>query len=334
MITPTLDPGPRLERCIQSVAAQTYPNVEHIVVDGGSTDGTAELLSGTQGTRWVSEPDSGQAAAINKGFALARGAILGWLNADDALTPRAIELVVDAFRARTDAGWVYGDVKVTEGVREEIERPARLDKPLTWAVRNIAAQPGSFNARWALERVGYLDEGFHYMMDCDLWLRLIDAGIPGVYVPETLAVFEVHEGSKSGRVSHAEFLVEEALARLKSGRARTAAVAFGRAAAWASLQKGAFDERRALTELKKIVGSVHDRRRDLPIELARAGLATEGAVLDIKARGVRALPRLLDARLWRIPETRMRLRQAAGRELRRKLQAVPRHKRWASRSIL
>src|SRR3954454_12381822 len=103
IVTPCLEPGERLARCLESVAAQTYPRIEHIVVDGGSTDGTVKELR-KRGVRFVSEPDDGQTQAINKGFALARGDWLGWLNADDVLTTRAVELAVSGARETPGAG--------------------------------------------------------------------------------------------------------------------------------------------------------------------------------------------------------------------------------------
>lgn len=318
VVTPALNPGRRLERCIASVQAQTYPNIEHVVVDGGSRDGTVELLERTSGIEWISEADSGQAAAINKGFRMARGTVLGWLNADDTLTPDAVRLVTEAFSQDPEIGWVYGDVEIVDGDNREIARPAPLDKPLRWAARNLAAQPGSFHTRAALERVGYLDESFNYMMDCDLWLRLIDAGVGTRYIPTTLATFEVHGESKTGSVSNAEFVREEALARLKSGRVRSAAVAFGRAAAWVAFRDGHHDEMLLQEELVRVAQLLRDREVTVPSELILAGAKTERAILEAKSQPLRGLRHLLNARVWTYPETRARVRDAAVREVNRR----------------
>ena len=111
VITPCLNPGAMLVHCLDSVSAQTYKDVEHIIVDGGSTDGTVELAR-SRGLRVISEPDRGQTDALNKGFALASGDYLGWLNADDWLVPHAVEGIVTAFATNPEVGWVYCDCEI------------------------------------------------------------------------------------------------------------------------------------------------------------------------------------------------------------------------------
>jgi len=113
VVTPCLDPGPRLSRCIESVRNQTYGNVEHVIMDGGSTDGTVKLLRSSSVSRWVSEPDRGQTDALNKGFALCTGELLGWVAADDTLV-----FVVDLVEAAPEP------LAMAEG--EEQELPAGL----------------------------------------------------------------------------------------------------------------------------------------------------------------------------------------------------------------
>lgn len=305
IITPTFNPGKRLERCLASVSAQTYPMVEHIVVDGGSSDGTLDLLRSTE-VRWVSEPDQGQSDAINKGFALAHGNYLGWLNADDVLTPGAVEQIVAAFQASPEIGWSIGDVIVRSGEQAEIERPARVEKESTWRARNIAAQPGSFIAQWALEKVGGLDPSFHFMMDLDLWLRLVDADIKHVYLPDVLAIFELHEDSKSGSIAHSEFLLEDGMARAKTGRSAEASFAYGRASAWANTS----DPEKWLREC---LGGAFE---ELQGALVMQGLRTELAILASK-RSRFGIVRAMDPRLWRSGAARSRLLHAIGRELSR-----------------
>jgi GT2 family glycosyltransferase len=234
VITPCLNPGERFARCLDSVSAQTYANVEHVIVDGGSTDGAVELAR-SRGLRVLSEPDKGQTDALNKGFALATGDLLGWLNADDWLVPSAVEQIVAHFLANPELGWVYCDCEVRRDTGSAVAHaPARLNKT-TLEYGNRLTQPGVFVARWAFDRVGPLDEEIHLAMDFDLWLRLIDAGVPAAHIPESLAVFEIHGSSKTGSVDLSEFYREEATALLKSGRARPAAAGLGRAAAAAAL---------------------------------------------------------------------------------------------------
>jgi len=308
IITPTLNPrSEHFTRCVASVRSQTYPNVQHVVVDGGSTNGFLEILRSHERLEWVSEPDSGQSSAINKGFRIARGSILGWLNADDRLTPGALEKVVETFQRDSRTGWVYGNVEILSGGSREIARPASLGKAMSWAARNPAAQPGSFHTRWALERVGYLDESFHYTMDFDLWLRLLDEGVGYSYIPETLAVFEVHDASKSGSVSHAEFLKEEARARLRSGRIRSAAVAFGRAGAWTAYERSTWNQAKFEMTIDGFAKTVGPDWRKISTELVRAGGATERALLEVKDKGRRAVPLLFLSTIWRYPETRSRI---------------------------
>lgn len=235
IITPCLNPGERLVQCLDSVAAQTYSDIEHVIIDGGSTDGSVELVR-SRGLQVISEPDRGQTDALNKGFALASGDYLGWLNADDWLVPAAIERVVETFTASPNVGWVYCDCEIRrEGAVPVIVRaPARLGRT-TLDFGDRLTQPGAFVARWALDRVGPLDEEIHLAMDFDLWLRLIDARVPSAHIPEALAVFEIHASSKTGRTELSEFYREEAFALLKSGRTRSAAAGLGRAAAAAAL---------------------------------------------------------------------------------------------------
>jgi glycosyltransferase involved in cell wall biosynthesis len=297
VVTPCLNPGMRLARCLDSVAAQSYQGVEHIVVDGGSTDGTLDVLA-ERGIRFVSGPDRGQTDAINKGFRLAQGEVLGWLNADDVLVPGAIEAVVAALHRKPSAGWVYGECEVRRhGARElPIRPPARIGKA-TLDCGSVLAQPGFFVTRWALDQVGELDEAFHLAMDFDLWLRLIDANIGAVRVPTTLALFELHEGSKSGSTPSSGFFFEEGLALLKSGRRRQAAFSFGRSA-WAD------------GDIDQVLGDprICDARLDRTAVVA--GARTEAAIAGLLAGSPQALRMLLRPDVWRVPETRRRLRLA------------------------
>ena len=231
VVTPCLDPGPRLSRCIESVRNQTYGNVEHVIMDGGSTDGTVKLLRSSSVSRWVSEPDRGQTDALNKGFALCTGELLGWVAADDTLTPTAIEAVVRALAVDCDAGWAYGDVRVDEPGRTWVFRPPPNLSMRDFELNNPLAQPGAFLRREALSSVGPLDESLHFAMDMELWMRLVKRGISGAYVPEILATFEVHRESKGGSGIFDRFLEEAAHLRVSYELKEAAAVTAGRIAA-------------------------------------------------------------------------------------------------------
>jgi cellulose synthase/poly-beta-1,6-N-acetylglucosamine synthase-like glycosyltransferase len=306
IVTPCLNPGDWLSLCLDSVTAQTYPQIEHLVIDGGSTDGTVELLT-ERGVRFVSEPDRGQTHAINKGFALARGDWLGWLNADDRLTPNAIELAVAAIEAKPGAGWVYGDCDMRRNGKPYLV--ATPPEPVTaealaqgWNV----PQPGSLVARWALERIGFLDERFDLAMDFDLWLRLIDAGVPSVYVRETLSVFELHEGSKSGSVPESEFGLEVAVAQLKRGQRRWAAFSLGTAAASAAREGDRIPRQRLETELRRVVTHARGYTPDIDVATVRASAYAEAATFELFKRP-RGFRHLLRPEPWLVYETRTRL---------------------------
>lgn len=228
IVTPTLNMGDRLQRCIESIKAQTYPHIEHIVLDACSSDGTVELLEGTPGITWISEPDRGQSEAINKGLRMATGDIRGWLNADDELFPDTVHLVVEAFRTTPEAGLVYGDIELIEDGECRRVRPSPTFSPDQLWKGNSILQPGTFWTRWAQDLVGELDESFHLTMDYELWLRFARAEVPAVYVPEPLARFEVHEASKTGSAGTLAFAEEEVRALRKHGEIHGGAMVLDR----------------------------------------------------------------------------------------------------------
>jgi GT2 family glycosyltransferase len=290
IVTPTLDPGRRLKRCLESVRRQTYPHVEHVIVDGGSTDGTVELLERSPGIRWVSEPDAGQGAAINRGFEMSEGDLLTWLNADDVLLPRAVELAAQAFRQDPEVGWVYGDMEVRAGGRSRLRRAPRRLGPEALREGNPVPQPGTFFARWALDRVGPLDEGLRLAMDFDLWVRLLDAGIRSACIPRKVAVFELHLSSKTSRTEPAEFWTEMAQSLERHGHAEEADLAAERArwrrASWKveeALMAGRLREaRRLASDVAGEVGPGAPRR--LRLFLLAARVSPRVARLGLAAR--------------------------------------------------
>lgn len=174
VLTPSFNQRRWLGETLDSVARQTYPHLEHVVVDGGSTDGSVDLLrAALPAGDWISEPDGGQSEALNKAFDRSRGEIIGWLNSDDAyLFDDAVESVVNYFRAHPDVDVVYGHaalVSESGGLLHVMWMPTYSKKRL-WR-QNFISQPAVFIRRRALED-GFLDESFHYTMDHELWLRL------------------------------------------------------------------------------------------------------------------------------------------------------------------
>lgn len=174
ILTPSFNQRHWLVDTLDSVAHQTYPHLEHVVVDGGSTDGSVELIRSTlPAESWVSEPDQGQSNAINKAFARSHGEIIGWLNSDDAyLFTDAVERVVAHFDAHPEVDVVYGHAALageTGRLLHVVWAPRYSQRLLRWS--NYIAQPTVFMRRRVLER-GFLDESLHYTMDHELWVRL------------------------------------------------------------------------------------------------------------------------------------------------------------------
>jgi glycosyltransferase involved in cell wall biosynthesis len=207
VVTPVLNQRDYIEAAVRSVLAQDYENLEYLVIDGGSTDGTLEILRRFDNRlTLISEPDTGQANAINKGLYLARGEILAWLNADDLYFPGAVEAAVEALTPNPDAVCVYGDCDYIDPEGKTLTRyPARpFDlRSLAVAAENFIPQPAAFFRRACLETAGYLNEDLNYVLDYELWLRFSRVG-QFVYLPKKLAQTRLHAGAKSV-ASFAEF---------------------------------------------------------------------------------------------------------------------------------
>ncbi len=313
VVTPCLNPGERLVRCLASVAAQTHPAVEHIVVDGGSTDGSVELLGGTPGITWMSEPDGGQAAAINKGFGLASGSILTWLNADDVLLPGTVTEAVRVLREQPGLGLVYGNCRIVQEGRELLvwRAPRRLTLSgleTGWSI----PQPGAFFTRSALDRAGWLDESYELAMDVDLWLRLLSAGVESQSLRRVVSIFEVHERSKTGSVPRRRFYEENARAFLTAGRTSAAAHSLGQAAAASSAEDGRVDPARLAVEVSAAEHVAREWPVPPPPRAIRAAAAAEAAVLELHA-SPRGLRHLLVRDVWLDGAARSRLAHAVRR---------------------
>jgi glycosyltransferase involved in cell wall biosynthesis len=202
LVTPSFNQGSFIAQTINSVLTQDYPALEYLVMDGASQDETVEVLrSYGERLRWISEPDNGQSAAINKGWQQASGEIVAWLNSDDLLLPGAITAVAAEFRQYPDAMLVYGDGNYIDEEGKLIGRYAT--RPYDYATllksaTNFIPQPAMFIRRTALEQIGWLDEKLHYAMDYDLCLK-IGARWPVRYLPRRLAALRLHTAAKSLR---------------------------------------------------------------------------------------------------------------------------------------
>jgi glycosyltransferase involved in cell wall biosynthesis len=200
VVTPSLNQGRFLEETIRSVLLQGYPDLEYILIDGGSTDETLAIIHKYEQwlAYWVSEPDRGQAHAINKGWARSTGDILAYINADDVYLPGAITRAAAAFSVEPGAGMVYGTAIIVNEAGEELNAwtasPFDLRKMLT--VGSTVPQSSVFFSSDALKDVGYLNDEWQLIMDYDLCTR-IGLQYPTVCITETLSKFRNHPLSKT-----------------------------------------------------------------------------------------------------------------------------------------
>jgi glycosyltransferase involved in cell wall biosynthesis len=197
VVTPTLNAARYLPNCLQSVRLQGVPHLQHVVVDGGSSDETASIAQSAGGVQWLAQPGSNQSQAINAGLRATDGDVVAWLNADDAYTPGALVFALERFGQDETLDALYGDCDVVDDSDQLMWRihPGAYSFRRLLRRGNYLAQPAVFLRRRVFERVGYLDESLQYGMDYDLWLRL--RGMRVAYVPRTLATFRWHTGSKS-----------------------------------------------------------------------------------------------------------------------------------------
>jgi glycosyltransferase involved in cell wall biosynthesis len=205
IVTPCLNAEATIDQALRSVRDQGYAPLEHVIVDGGSTDRTMEIVrAGGEHVRSISEPDRGLSDAMNKGIAMARNDVIGWLNADDLYLPGALHRVAAAFERRPDALWATGRCLIIDGSGEEIRRGVtrykdallrRWSFPL-FLTQNFVSSPATFVRREAFGVVGGFEERFRYSMDYDVWLRLGRRSAP-VVIDEPLACFRMAEGSLS-----------------------------------------------------------------------------------------------------------------------------------------
>jgi glycosyltransferase involved in cell wall biosynthesis len=201
LVTPSYNQAAFLEDAILSVLRQDYPNLEYMVFDGGSNDGSPEIIRrlADRLACWESEPDRGQSHAINKGWERATGRYVWWLNGDDMLAPGSLRRCVEYLEAHLEIDLVYGDlVNIDEGGRLLSPYPAwefDLEGFLT-SGRHVT-QPGALMRRDVVGRIGNLDENLHYLMDTEYWIRLALSGGRLVHLPKVLALFRVHEQAKT-----------------------------------------------------------------------------------------------------------------------------------------
>jgi len=243
IITPTLNQATYIKQTIHSVLSQNYPYIEYIIVDGGSTDNTIQILKefelklkrkklkvkreinndqvrrkkekGKRNTfsfHWISKNDKGQTDAINKGLRKATGDILCYLNSDDYLEPYAVSKVMEVFQRNKRVMWVTGDCRIVNEKGQEMQRYVKWYKKilrcfplsLILSITNPIVQPSTFWRREVLEKVGYFDETLRYTFDYDFWFHIVQK-YPLTVLPIVLSAFRIHGESKGGRSYKKQF---------------------------------------------------------------------------------------------------------------------------------
>jgi len=205
IVTPSLNQGEFIETCIRSIMEQDYPNLEHIIIDGGSTDSTIDVLKKYPHVKWISEPDSGQSEAINKGMRMASGELVNWLCADDELFPGALEKIAKLYAesGRPDVVGFGAKAVFPEEERVIIYRP--LDPVTLKAVveywkapkRCWIMQPATYYKKELFERTGGLKEHLQLSMDYDMWVRFAASGAKFVTCDEVIAKVVMQPAAKS-----------------------------------------------------------------------------------------------------------------------------------------
>jgi glycosyltransferase involved in cell wall biosynthesis len=204
IVIPSYNQGEFIEENIRSILLQGYPNLELFIIDGGSTDKTIEIIKKYEPwiTYWISEPDNGQAYAINKGWQMSTGEILAWLNSDDYYAPNALNQAVRALTSE-HAGMIYSDAYIIDEhgnyLRDWISRPFNLTDFFTYGC--FILQHTAFYKREILQEVNWLDESLQMIMDTDLFIRIgLEIDEPLIYLPDHyFAYCREHPGAKTSR---------------------------------------------------------------------------------------------------------------------------------------
>lgn len=205
IITPSYNHGKYIEKNILSVINQNWNDIEHIVIDGGSTDTTVEVLQKYPHVRWVSEKDEGQADALNKGIAMATGDIIGWINSDDYYEKNIFKDVINEFKNK-ETQWIIGNISLNYPSLNMVLPISSPEVTYKNLINNadIVKQQGAFYRKEAIDEVGRWDKQFFMVMDFDLWVRLSKKWRPAM-VNKQWALFTMHEDQKS---SHRNSIIQ------------------------------------------------------------------------------------------------------------------------------
>ena len=227
IVTPSYNQGQFIEATIRSVLLQSYPNLEYIIMDGGSQDGTVDIIRRYEPwlTYWISEPDRGQSHAINKGLERGTGEIFTWLNSDDLLLPGALWRIAEAYRAHPDSiAWVGACHLINADgriIKTVVPKGLERDNLANWYHGGFFYQPSCFFSARTYQAIGGIDESLQYAMDLDLWLRLAAVG-DFVAVPEIVSAAIIHENAKT-QAQRPQMHVETMYVQYKHGYTEQAA---------------------------------------------------------------------------------------------------------------
>jgi glycosyltransferase involved in cell wall biosynthesis len=207
IVTPSYNQGQFIEETIRSVLLQGYPKLEYIIIDGGSTDNSIDIIKKYEQwiTHWVSEPDNGQSEAINKGWSRSSGEILAWINSDDTYEINAFQKAGSFLSDKIDVDMIYGDCNMIDDHGQFKEKAPTIDfhmKPLVCNEWFIPQQSTFFRSS-VIKEVGGVNENLHLTMDWELWLRIALKGYNIIYFPQTLASFRYYAEAKTSSQSEA-----------------------------------------------------------------------------------------------------------------------------------
>lgn len=221
VITPSFNQGKFIERTIKSVIQQDYPNLEYIIVDGSSTDGTLDILKKYDNKLiWISEKDKGQADAINKGIRMSTGEIIAYLNADDTYANGTLKRVSEFFKNNKSVMWLTGRCRIVDEDDREIRKMITMYKNFLLnyysykmlLITNPISQPATFWRREVIEEFGLFDINEHLVMDYEYWLRIGKKYSPAI-IDDYLACFRIHKRSKTMSTNFSNFKQELAVSK-------------------------------------------------------------------------------------------------------------------------
>jgi len=207
IITPSYNQSQYLEYTIKSIIAQQYPNLEYIIIDGGSSDNSLEIIKKYEKylSFWISEKDEGQSAAINKGLKIATGDIIAYCNSDDIYLPGSFAKISNFFLKNPSVDLVYGDAFIIDSANRIIDEKRELPFDYFMACVNgfgrIIFDPSTFFRKKLLAKVGYLNEELHYIMDGDFFFRVAQVGNIS-HIPKKIAAMRVHPRAKSLQIAN------------------------------------------------------------------------------------------------------------------------------------